>query len=147
MGYVVSLENADFSIPKEHWDAAFEAVCELNEHDELKSGGGQGEKWFSWMLPDYPRVAREEYLTRKRPHPLMVVFEELGFDWLVEDERGFCLTYYDNKSGDEDEFLLAVAPFVRPGSVLDWLGEDGAMWRQEFDGKTITTKTGRVVFD
>jgi hypothetical protein len=39
------------------------------------------------------------------------------------------LDSYDNKSGQEELFLAAVAPFVRPGSFVEWVGEDSTMWR------------------
>ena len=42
MGYYVNIVAADFGIPRKKWDAAFEAVAELNEHDELKTGGRWG---------------------------------------------------------------------------------------------------------
>jgi hypothetical protein len=146
MGYYVTVYAADFSIPKENWDAAFEAVAELNNRDELKNGGGGGQLWFSWMDPDYPAKALAEYEAKKLPHPLVWVFQELGFDWEVWDDD-FRLTQYDNKTGAEEHFLEAVAPFVRAGSSLEWRGEDGEMWRDEFDCKTVVTKQGKVVYD
>lgn len=152
MGYYVTLIGADFGIPEKNWDAAFAAVCELNEHDELKTGGSVNEKWFAWMDADYPTKALEEWQQRKLPHPLAWVFQELGFDWEIAPELHvegdeFGLRGYDQKTGAEDDFLEAVAPFVRPGSYLEWRGEEGEMWRQEFDGEKLVTKEGRVVYD
>jgi len=43
MGYSITLWSSDLSIPKENWDAAFNAVCELNEHDELAGIEGESE--------------------------------------------------------------------------------------------------------
>lgn len=153
MGYYVTLTDADWGIPEEKWDAAFQALVELNKRDDLKtggrwSGGKRVEKWFAWMDTDYPEKALAEYEEKKLPHPLVWVFQELGFDWETGlDDEEFRLTYYDSKAGGEDHFLAAVAPFVRPGSYLEWRGEDGEMWRQEFDGEIYVTKEGRVVYD
>lgn len=157
MGYYVTLTDADFGIPEKNWDAAFEAVCELNKHDELKTGGRwskgkQEEVWFAWMDPDYPAKALAEYEEKKLPHPLVWVFQQLGFDWELAPELHvegdeFRLNSYDSKTGAEDHFLEAVAPFVRPDSWLEWRGEEGEMWRQEFDGKTVVTREGRVIYD
>ena len=153
MGYYVNIVAADFGIPKENWDAAFEAVCELNKHDELKTGGsfgpnGQTEIWFAWMPKDYPAEALAQYKEKKLPHPLVWVFQQLGFDWEFDpDTDDFRLTNYDSKTGAEDHFLDAIAPFVRPGSTLEWRGEEGEMWIEKYDGKTVSRFDGRVVYD
>jgi len=151
MGYYVRLEAADFGIPKENWDAAFEALTELNKRDDLKTGGswgpnGKTEVWFAWMPKDYPTDALSEYKEKGLPHPLVWVFQQLGFDWEVNDE-GFWLTYYDSKAGNEDAFLDAVAPYVRPGSTLEWSGEDGERWLERFDGQTVERFEGKIVYD
>ena len=151
MGYYVQIWSADFGIPEENWDAAFEAVCELNKHDELKTGGswgpnGKEEVWFAWMPKDYPAEALAEYEEKKLPHPLVWVFQQLGFDWEMEDGE-FRLTAYDSKTGAEDHFLEAVAPYVRPGSSLEWSGEDGEKWIEKYDGKTVSRFQGRIVYD
>ena len=39
MGYFVETTEIDFTIPSGNIDAAYEAMCELNAHDELKHGG------------------------------------------------------------------------------------------------------------
>ncbi len=147
MGYEITLVNSDCRIPKEHWDDAFAACVELNDHDERKTGGDGTNVWFAWMPPDYPERALAEYESYKLPHPLVWVFQVLGFDWDIEENGDFSLRHFDSKSGAEDDFLEAVAPFVRPDGILDWRGEDGEMWRQEFDGQSVSTKQGRMVYD
>lgn len=149
MGYYITLTDSTFGIPQENWDAAFAALEELNKHDELKLGGSSEEKWFAWMSPTFPEDARAEYKERKLPHPLVHVFQELGFDWEIggEGDDELLLTAYDKKSGNEEDFLAAVAPFVRPGSTMEWRGEDGEMWQDTFDGTTVRSKQGRVVYD
>ena len=61
-------------------------------------------------------------------------------------EEYLYLEAYDSKAGAEDHFLEAVAPFVTPGSYIEWRGEDDTMWRQDFDGQYMNVKEGRVVF-
>jgi len=150
MGYYVTLTGADFRIPKSRWTAAFNAVAELNEHDELKtggswSGGEQKEVWFAWMAADYPADAVQAWKDGDVTHPLVFVFKQLGFEVAVLEDYMY-LEAYDNKTGAEDHFLEAVAPFVTPGSWIEWRGEDAEMWRQDFDGKSMKVKEGRVVF-
>jgi hypothetical protein len=138
----VTLESSTFVIPAENLDAAFTALKDLNKRDDLKHGGrfprtGDGDDvWFSWMDPHYDRIAKDA----------ADIFGMLGFEYEYNEDGDLCLTYYDSKSGDEDQFLGAVAPFVQDGSMLTWRGEDGAYWRQVFEGGTMTPQSGTVVF-
>ncbi len=150
MGYYVTLTGADFRIPEEKWTDAFNAVAELNEHDELKtggrwSGGKPQEVWFAWMSADYPADAVQAWKDGDVSSPLAFVFNQLGFEVAVL-EGYLHLENYDSKAGAEDLFLEAVAPFVTPGSWIEWSGEDGEAWRQDFDGKSMKVKQGRMVF-
>jgi hypothetical protein len=137
MGYNVNLIGSNFIIPKDRLEDAFEAMKALNQRDDLKGGGAYGalpdgtygtiEKFFSWMPADYDKTlksARE-------------ILEALGFT--VEDfNGGLAITEYDDKAGDENHFIEAIAPFVEDGSYLEWEGEDGAHWR-------ILVREGRAV--
>lgn len=146
MGYNVSITNSDFHIDKDKLDGCFEALKALNKRDELKTGGawgllpdgtsGQTERWFAWMAPNYDEICQsaEE------------IFQELGFESVTDGNGTLSLEEYDSKSGAEDVFLAAAAPFVRPGSFIEWEGEDGDRWRQDFDGETMTTRIGTTVW-
>lgn len=143
MGYYVSITGADFRVPAENIDAAFEAVKMLNARHDLKNGRrwpansvkpadslslGDPNIWFAWMDWDYD-VSLDS---------LAAVLDELGFE-IEQAEDGLYLTGYDNKIGNEDEFLKVLAPYAREGSYLNWLGEDGAMYRHEVrDGSLVT---------
>jgi hypothetical protein len=144
MGYYVNITAVDFRITAEKLPGALAALKELNQHNELKSGGGYGPdgtgkyrqtSWhFAWMPEDYDQTM----------HSVREILEALSFE--VEDygEDGLEITGYDAKSGDEEHFLRALAPFVEPGCYIEWRGEEDDMWRQEFDGQTMTTKTGTI---
>jgi len=146
MGYYAGITAADFTIPAEKLDAAFEAVKELDQHNELKSGGTWGTRpdgtsgqigWhFSWMDEDWTERCKN----------LGDVFAELGFE--ISGTDGDLEIYgYNSKVGDENHFLRAVAPFVKPGSYLEWEGEDMERWRWDFDGTTMTEKSGRTIWE
>jgi hypothetical protein len=62
------------------------------------------------------------------------VFEQLGFETM--DHHGdLVITCYDNKSGQEEVFFAAAAPFIEDGEY-EWTGEDGAFWEWTFvEGK------------
>lgn len=150
MGYYVSTMNADFRIPAENLDKAYDALCALNARDELKTGGGGREvkpddsqsvandptRWFSWMPWNYDEV----YTTADE------ILNALGFETYKEDNGDVTILYYDSKMGAEEHFLRALAPFVTDGSYVEWRGEDGSMWRQEFGNGEMTELEGEIVW-
>jgi hypothetical protein len=140
MGYYVRLTKSDWIIPTENLDAAYEAMCALNERDDLKTGGSweggqQTAKWFAWMDANYPETCRD---TRE-------ILEQLGFEVSLVDE-GLSIDDYDSKTGAEDHFLRVIAPLSREDSYMNWKGEDGAHWRYEvIDGKLVEYE-GRITY-
>ena len=146
MGYNVETLGVDFLIPAANLDAAYQALVELNKRDDLKSGGAYGplpdgtygciEKYFAWMPANYPEVCKD----------VAAVLKEVGFE-VSDDGDDLSIDWYANdKSGDEEHFIRALAPFVTPGSYMEWEGEDRERWRWEFDGTTMTTKTGTITW-
>lgn len=140
MGYYVSITGSDFRITPENQVLAYQAMCELNNHDELKrggswSGGEQTEAWFSWMPKDYPTECRD----------FSAILECLGF-FIVKMGDEIVELNYDDKTGQEDLFLNACAPFVEDGSYIDWRGEDGDAYRFAFSNCEMKVLQGRLVF-
>lgn len=137
MGYFVTITEADFQIPER--EDVLQVLKDLN-HDPsvIKRGSGwqNGQKigsWFSWMPENY-----DEHVTSVKE-----VFELLGFDTREHEDTGgnrlVELVGYDSKIGQEDLFLMAVAPFVSEGNYINWRGEDGALYRHEVrDGALLT---------
>ena len=125
MGYYVETvgDVADqvFFIPREKFDEAYKALCELNNHNELKSGGSLTEKTFAWMNWNYDETCKD----------LVEVLEEVGFD-VYQNDTGIIGLEYDSKTGDEEVFLKALAPFVKDGSYLPFKGEEGECWDYSF---------------
>lgn len=144
MGYYVNILESNFTIKKYNYEDAYNAVCELNRCDDLKRGGRYGgsptvkpadsksvsnnpDKWYSWMDWNYDETCNN----------LAEVLEMLGFE-VDETEYGIEILSYDNKSGQEDIFLNALAPYVVPDSYIRWQGEDGELWSDVFqDGKML----------
>lgn len=160
MGYYVRIDEHDFTIKKKNFKKAYQACILLNDRDDLKSGGGgaftlpNGEKmkygdprpkdmnyhpmkWFSWMEPNYPEICKT----------LEDVLSALGFEIFKDKDGNINGLHYDSKIGDEEYFLNAIASFVEKGSFINWIGEDNTFWQNYFDGKKMTTKTGRIVYD
>lgn len=154
MGYFVQITDSNFVLPKENYEAAYKALCDLNQHDDLKGGkrytndgslcGNDPRpegldyhpaRWFAWMLPDYPKHLKS----------LQEVLKELGFELLENDEGIYGLAYHD-KVGDEEVFLEELAPFVKDGSYICWEGEDGTILHQLFKNGKMKAQlmTGQV---
>lgn len=129
MGYFVTLIDADFGVPET--PEVLAAIHRMDtEWHELKRGGSYGpdgmtEAWFSWM-PDVTSLTT-----------VQSVFETLGFKVSVKDGKVW-LYGYDNKTGQEELFLAAVAPFVKDDSFTSWRGEDGELYG-------YTVRDGRLV--
>jgi hypothetical protein len=134
MGYYISISDADWFMSAKHEAAALQTLKDLNkpENDRLKGGGSWsgGEKtslWYAWMPSDYDQ------------HVVSVaqVLEMLGFEVTATD-AGTRILFYDNKVGNENVFLAALAPYVEDECYIVWTGEDGERWRYLYtDGKMI----------
>lgn len=130
MGYYVTLIDSDWRIPETQ--EVLDAVRRIDtDWHELKRGGSYGangveESWFSWMNGDWTEA-----------ETVAEIFQMLGFETHTQD--GAVNVYgYDNKTGQEDLFFAAVAPFMPDGSYTEWRGEEGDVWRYVVrDGKLM----------
>lgn len=134
---------------------AHQAMTALNQRDDLKQGGSWGGehdarnprpagmnyhpgKWFSWLQADYPSTCPD----------FLSVLEHLGFETVITEQDDTSTTYrliYSSKTGQEDLFLNAISPYIT--GEIEWSGEDGNRWKQIFNKRGVTVKTGRVVYD
>ena len=130
MGYYVTTEDINIIVPKDLLEPAYKAVLAMNEDDNLKRGGSHGAErkfWFSWMPEDLSTLT-----------DLKEVLENLGFDTNYNEAGDLVLGHYDSKTGQEDLFLDAIAPFVQEMSYAIWKGEDNSFYKWEFnDGKML----------
>lgn len=155
MGYYVNIEESNIRIPADKVADAYELLCALNDDNSIKSGGKSSryreewlaanatgantDAWFSWMPWNYPEV----YATAAE------ILDALGFEF-DNDEQGITIYAYDNKAGDEEHFLAALAPLLestddRPAQIV-WRGEDGTVWRQIVIDGAMAIEYGRMVF-
>ena len=150
MGYYVEIQYSDWHLPKKHLDEAYRRMCELNvTHHSVKRGGSYHKdedgtahenKWFSWMLPNYPDVCKNA----------KDILCELGFD-IGEDENGLEILGYDNKTGQEELFLESVSDLVvslLPERLpyIVWSGEDGGSWKEIYGEKPVQRFDGVVSY-
>jgi hypothetical protein len=139
MGYYVN-GNGQLRIKAENLGKAYEALMALQDAPPKAKRGGSsgGDKaprfWYSWM-PEDLRVIPD---TKS-------VFAELGFE-VKDDENGdLLISCYDNKSGQEEVFFAAAAPFIESGDY-EWTGEDGDFWAWEFEGGKMFVRYGRRTY-
>lgn len=156
MGYYVTLTHTNAILPAANLDAAYQAMCALNERNDLKRGGSgwyafggtpEGEDpivgphdkvWFSWMDWNYPETCSDA----------AAILAQLGFEFATGDDGSIEFLAYDNKTGAEDVFLDALAPYLvsddddLPHFV--WQGEDDAIWRQIVRDGVMVTESGTV---
>lgn len=62
-------------------------------------------------------------------------FKEVNGQWHVA---------FETKMGDEQVLMEHLAPFITSGSYMEWRGSDDEYYRWDFDGTTLTERTGRV---
>ena len=153
MGYYVNTIDVKVFIDSNHFRALYDALCELNQHDEWKGGGSYGGefdqskprpegydyhpgRWYSWMAADYPH----------KLFNAIDVLKAVGFDITTNEYGDIVGMSYDNKTGCEDVFLNACAPFMRSGSYIAFRGEDGEMWRYKFVGGKMYVQGSKVTW-
>lgn len=154
MGYYVN-GNGKFSIKTNDMDAAYKALCDLNQRDDIKRGGSYGgggidqgsprpdglnyhpARWFSWMDADYPSKLGD----------LDAILSCLGFEFTISEEGGVrtYTTWYDSKIGQEDEFFSVLAPFITAGEIY-WRGEDGNQWKWLFTDGALRWFDGEITY-
>ena len=137
MGYYVS-GNGELRIKKENLDKAHEALMALQDAPPKSKRGGsysanERRFWYSWMPEDLRTLTDTK-----------AVFAELGFEVLDDENGDLLILCYDNKTGQEDVFFAAAAPFIEDGDY-EWTGEDGEFWKWQFtDGKMFLLSGQRI---
>ena len=138
MGYYVS-GNGELRIKKENLDKAHDALMALQDAPEKAKRGGSsgGDKaprfWYSWMPEDLRTLTDTK-----------AVFAELGFEVSDNEDGDLLISCYDNKTGQEDVFFAAAAPFIEDGEY-EWTGEDSDFWKWQFrEGKMYLLSGQRI---
>ena len=136
MGYFVN-GNGELRIKAENLDKAYDALMALNDApNEAKMGGSSGGAnaprfWFSWMPEDLRTLADTK-----------AVFSALGFETETDDNGDLLIRCYDSKTGQEEIFFAAAAPFIEDNEY-EWTGEDGAFWKWHFEDGKMAIYEGR----
>jgi hypothetical protein len=140
MGYYVNIEDCDFVIEKNQLEPAYNALVNLNTNvqlDALKHHSNvPGRRYFAWMDADF-------HLNLKS---VAEILENLGFDVTTGDDESIIDLSYNNKSGDEEIFLAALAPYVKDSSYIVFCGEDYERCRYSFKNGKMFLHNAKVVY-
>jgi len=147
VGYTVQLLAGEVVIPADRFAKALDVLKKLDrDRDDLKTGRRrdvQGE-----LVPCWAFVDRDLDLQEIDSFPDML--RALRFEPVLlpdGDLLGVLLEGCHRSRGDEFDHWSALAPLVQRGSRMDWLGEDGAVWRWRFDGSALVVVPGTLTFD
>lgn len=125
MGYCMSQRDCKFYVVNEK--AALAAIKGLAGKETMGPGH------FSW-------VDTREFM-------MADTLEEAMSAWRWETESYWKYILFDGeKLGDDLLLFDAIAPYVEAGSYIEMQGEDGAIWRWIFDGKTCREINALITF-
>lgn len=127
MGYCIEQEDAKFYIKA---DKAKDVVKAIKSLVGRESWGDH----FSWVYNDFGKYNDLKKIIK-------------CWRWNIEqDEQGnvIDISFDGEKLGDDLLFFKTIAPFVKKGSYIQMRGEDGAMWRWVFDGKSVKEVSPKV---
>lgn len=112
MGYYVTLEDHDVEIIKLFHPLALAAIKEMAE----------ASAHLSWV--DHQSLLACETLEQ--------ALEEFRYDTVIDEKGSLRIREFTGqKWGSDQELWIALAPYLRDLSYLEWRGEDGEAWRYE----------------
>jgi hypothetical protein len=128
MGYSMHQRDSSFFIAASDKPAAHAAAVALAQTGER----------YAWLDTGW----------EERTPTLEEALTEWGYTPLLDENGNIAgLQFFMEKIGDEAKLFAAIAPFVRSGSFLEMVGEDGDVWRWVWTDGTFATQRGRVVFE
>jgi hypothetical protein len=107
MGYYATLRDTNFRIRAENVDEASTFV--------------------NTLLKENSHIQREHFY--RYVHGVEDMLQELGFETDTDTEVGLTIIGFSNKWRQQDELLDHIKGFVDEDTFIDFVGEDGALWR------------------
>jgi len=143
MGYFAR-GTGSITIDSSKLDKLFLAVrMMLNETDMMRGGvwanGTLSNRSYAWV--DSNRLS--DACSKK---DLKQVFQCWGFFIDPTNKENEYIIDFDNKLGDEEQFIKKIAPFVKRGEI-NWTGEDGEMWRNDFKEGQMRTQYAKITYE
>ena len=144
MGYCVDWD-VNIKIPKKNINEALAAInvlmlpenVAINGRGGSWSGSKKNESWYSWV--DTPPDNKYDNIS--------YAFEGWGFNGLYDKEGNYVIDSCNNeKLGQEELLLNAIAPFVDLSSYVACHGEDDAHWRWVFNNGKMVEQRGTITY-
>jgi len=131
MGYYIYQNCASFFINKEHFSTAVKILYDLIKKEVV----------WNWVSPvnkleKDPQKAIKQLLTACRWDPS---FDENGN---IDN-----IQFIGKNLGQEEQLFQALAPYVKKDSYIELSGEEGEIWRYEFDGNKMEENFAELDFD
>jgi hypothetical protein len=129
MGYYMSVKESNWHIEKGQIPGAIKALREW----------ASSKKYICWADKDLILKAKS----------LTDIMVELNYQPIFDEEGNVTdMEFFGKWAGDEDQIFKVLASYSIPGSYIEFLGEDGFMWRYEVtDDKSFRRLTGRTVWE
>lgn len=112
MGYYATLRDTDFRIPA----------------DKLEEANA----FVNTVLEENPHIQREHFW--QAIDGVEHALRDLGFETDTDTDNGLTVIGFSNKWRRQDEFLDLLKGFVATDTYIDFVGEDGEMWRWTTNG-------------
>jgi hypothetical protein len=154
MGYCISMAECEFTMTESMQRKAFPVVKrallkQLTEDAKqppfqgktIASGGSaEGNKW----VPHYAWVENWQIENAENIRDILEAFRYKPTEDYGDIES---LDFDGEKIGDEVFLFGLLAPYVKSGSFLNMVGEDGAHWRWLFKNGRFKEVVGKVVYE
>lgn len=144
MGRYLTIVDQRFEIKAENVEAAYKAAVALNAVESKKSTRRNGPDPQAKPADSKSVAASPDVSFRgvawnydEKCRDLAEVLREFGFEPEVSPDGAITALFFDEKSGDEELLLEAIAPYVEDGSMLGWAESYTEMWGTWFYGGAL----------
>jgi hypothetical protein len=135
VGYEIIQRESHFSIAPEDCAAALAAIKALHGSEPIEDNSG---RHFSFV--------KTEAFLRSETLADALAARRWGAEESAADGSIVSLEFLGEKHGDEDILFAALSPYVRSGSYIEVVGDDGVIWRWVFEAKAVYRVQGTVIF-
>lgn len=125
MSSSMSQLNASFFLHKNFIAKALQAIKDLPDKD------------YIWVERSFRTI-----------NNLPDILKAWGWQIIFSDDRDVSDIHFNGeKLGDEDDLFAAIAPFVREGSYIEMVGDEGYRWRWFFHNGKVFNQPAKFVYD
>jgi len=146
MGYYMTQRDAIFNIKAEDVEKALAAIKKLADPEKMKLSASGGGTVNGKPVIHYSWVTNNEFLEANTLQDAIIAWRwNIGLDRETGD---VCEIFFEGeKLGDDEALFKALAPYVEDGSYIEMSGEEGALWRWEFNNGEVEEKFATVRWD